>query len=234
MKYQQLSKQHFKNLIRIERKKHHPLIHQIHKKYKISKKTLFYIKEYGPKSNVSKVIIKESIKILLFSSIISSLGGFGLEKIKSLFVSIYPLIILFPALNDMIGDYGTIISSKFSAMLHEGKIKGKMLINQNLKFLFIQIFLASIITAIISSFIALTITFFLNHPLNIFLVIKIFAITIIDTIILVICLSILTISAGIYFYKKQEDPNNLLIPLTTSVADFGNMIILALLVIVFF
>src|SRR3989338_5827245 len=97
----------------IKKKKNTSLIHKIHKKHKISKKTLFYVKEYGH-HNVVNTIIKESIKILLLASIISSVGGLALEHIKTVFISIMPLIILMPTLNDMIGDYGTIISSRFS------------------------------------------------------------------------------------------------------------------------
>ena len=78
VKEHRLRKIHLDNLKKIERHKHHPLIHHIHKKYGISKKTLFYVKEYGPKSNVSHTIIRESIKILLFASIVSALGGLAL------------------------------------------------------------------------------------------------------------------------------------------------------------
>ena len=71
----------------IKRKSHHPLVHEIREKHNISKKTLLYVKEYGPHSNVPKTIVKESIKILLFASILSSVGGFALENIKEVFVS---------------------------------------------------------------------------------------------------------------------------------------------------
>jgi len=37
----------------------------------------------------------------------------------------------------------------------------------------------------------------------------------------------------VYYYKNNEDPNNFLIPITTSIADFGNMGILAVLIIIF-
>ena len=46
--------------------------------------------------------------------------------------------------------------------------------------------------------------------------------------------SLAVVFAGIYFYRKGEDPSNFLIPITTSIADFGNMLLLSLLVILFF
>ncbi|HLC55885.1 MAG TPA: hypothetical protein VJJ23_01485, partial [Candidatus Nanoarchaeia archaeon] len=59
-------------LRKIKRESYHHLIHKLHRKHKLHKKTLFYIKEYGKHSNVPKTIIKESIKILLIASIVSS------------------------------------------------------------------------------------------------------------------------------------------------------------------
>jgi mgtE-like transporter len=226
-------RKHLEKLRTIERKKHHPLIHKVHKKYKISVKTLFYVKEYGPHANVPRTIIRESIKILLFASIVSSLGGLALEHIKTVFVSIIPLIILLPALNDMIGDYGTIVSSRFSTMLHEGKTRNWRK-NKELRRLFTQIFIISTMTAIISSVIALIISVFSGYASSITIVSKILFIALIDVTLLVSVLFLLSITAGLYFYRKGEDPNNFLIPITTSIADFGNMLALSVMVILFF
>lgn len=218
---------------RIKKKRYHPLIHRIHKKHGISRRTLFYIKEYGPHSNISRNIIKESILILLFASVLSSIGGFALENIREIFISIFPLIILMPFLNDMIGNYGTIISSRFATMLHKKKNKVKLK-DRELRALFLQIFLISFITILIASSIAMCITYIENSNLDITLFIKILLISMIDVFFLVFVLFFVAIFAGLYLYKKGEDPDNFLIPLTTSIADFGNMIMLALLVLLFF
>lgn len=218
----------------VKRKRYHPLIHLVHKKYGVSRKTLFYIKEYGPHQNVYKRIIKESIKILLFASIISSLGGFSLEYIKSIFISITPLIILLPTLNDMIGDYGMIISSRFSTMLHEGKAKHGWWRIKELRILIAQLFIIAIMTATISTIIALLASKFSTFQLKTQIIYKIFLVAILDTVTLLSILFIVSITLGIYFFKKKEDPNNFLIPITTSIADFGNMVILSLLVVLLF
>lgn len=227
-------REHLKKLRTVERKKYHPLIHKIHKKHKVSKKTLFYIKEYGPHANVPRTIIRESIKILLLASIISSLGGLALEHNKIIFVSILPLVILLPALNDMIGDYGTIISSRFSTMLHEGKIKKGVWKNKGLKKIFKQIFMVSVITAVFSSIIAIIISGFSRYAISMAIVSKVIFISVLDVILLVGILFLISVFAGLYFYRKGEDPNNFLIPITTSVADFGNMVVLSILIILFF
>lgn len=218
----------------IKRKKHHPLIHHIHKIHKISKETLLYVKEYGPHSNVAKTIIKESIKVLIFASMLSAIGGFTLEKIKTLFVSIVPLIIMLPVLNDMIGDYGTIISSRFSTMLHEGLITKNLRNNKELKRLFWQIFSVAMIMAFASALCSLVIAHYAGYNSSMITSWKIVLITLIDVSILITLLFFLAIIAGVYLFKREEDPNNFLVPITTAVADFGNMMILAALVILLF
>ena len=51
---------HLEKLRKIKKKNYHHLQYKIHKKHNISKKTLFYVKEYGPNANVTKTIFKES------------------------------------------------------------------------------------------------------------------------------------------------------------------------------
>ncbi|MFH1249118.1 MAG: magnesium transporter [archaeon] len=225
---------HLEKIRKLDRRYHHPLLHKVHKKHRISKKTLFYVKEYGPHSNVPKTIIKESIKILLLASIISSFGGFTLEHIKEIFISITPLLILFPALNDMIGDYGTIISSRFSTMLHEGGIKKNVFKDNEIRTLFFQVFIISIITSLLSCLISFVISYFSGYSMQWITAVKIVLLVLIDVILLISLLFVTSLAAGMYFYKKNEDPNNFLIPITTSIADFGNMLILSALVILFF
>jgi len=228
-----LARRHLKRLQKMPRKNYHPLIHKIHKKHHISKKTLFYVKEYGPHSNVPRTIIRESIRILLFASVISSIGGFALENIKYVFVSILPLVILLPVLNDMIGNYGTIFSSRFSTMLHEGMPLASLKSSRELRELFAQVLIISVLMSLLSSAMALSISIYSGYP-DVAMASRIFIISLTDVVILVSLLFFVSVTAGIHFYKKGEDPNNFLIPITTSVADFGNMIILSALIMLMF
>lgn len=224
---------HLHELSRLERKKHHPLMHHLHKVHKFSKETLFYMKEYGPKSHAMKTIIKESLLILLFASAISSFGGFALERIKTLFVTIIPLIIMLPALNDMIGDYGSIISSRFATMLYKGKVKDWKN-NQEIKKLYTQIIIISLLISSASAVISMIISGFSDYNVTLSVAAKLFFVVWLDVALLVTLLFIVSIIAGLYFFKKHEDPNNFLIPIATSIADFGNMLLLAMLVTVLF
>ncbi|MEM3126892.1 MAG: magnesium transporter [Candidatus Woesearchaeota archaeon] len=224
---------HLEKLRKIRRSKHHPLIHHIHKKYKISKKTLFYVKEYGSHANVTRTILKESWKILILSAIFSLLGGFAIENISVLLASVIPLVIMMPTLNDMIGDYGTIVSARFSTMLHEGKVRKKWWQTNELRTLFSEIFIIAVFLAIVSAVLSIVISVMTGNPVSAAMAYKIIAIIFIDVSFLVILLFLAVIILGSYFYKKHEDPNNFLIPITTSIADVGNLIVLAILVLLF-
>ncbi|MFH1294440.1 MAG: magnesium transporter, partial [Candidatus Aenigmatarchaeota archaeon] len=151
-----------------------------------------------------------------------------------LFVAILPLVVLLPALNNMIGNYGTIISSRFSTMLHEGKIRGSWRKNNELRLLFLQMLFVSIFTAVIVSMAAVLISGISFGFVNTALITKIVVVTVMDVALLVSILFFVAVVCGIHFYKKHEDPNNFLIPITTSLADFSNMIILAVLILFFF
>ncbi len=228
-------RKHLEKLRKLERRRYHHLIqHKLHKKHHISRKTLFYVKEYGPHTNVSRTIIRESVKILLLASIVSSVGGFALENIKSVFLTLTPFVILLPLLNNMIGSYGTIFSSKISTMLHEGKLKSTLAQSRDLRELFFTILLTAVITSIVGTALSISIAFLARGFIDHTLILKIFLVSTVDVMLLVGLLFFVSLFAGLYFYRKNEDPNNFLIPITTSVADFANMIILAFLIMYFF
>jgi len=227
-------RKHLRRSQKLPKKERHSLLHKIHQQHRLSHRTLLYVHEYGAHSNAFKTIIKESLKVLLLASLISSLGGIALEEIKSVFIVIVPLVILLPLLNDMLGDYGTIISSRISVMLHEGKLKRGIFQNKELGQLFVQIISIALFMAALSSVLAFGMSIFSHYPpqANIFL--KIISLTMIDVVLIVALTFLVSLLLGIYLYKKGEDPNNFLIPITTAVADFGNMILLFFLVRVFF
>ncbi len=225
---------HLKKLQKVEREHAHPLLYHVHRHFKLSKGTLFYVKEYGPHSHVARIIIKESIGIVIFACILSSLGGLALESVKHIFLSLLPLIIVLPVLNDLIGSYGAIVSSRFSMLLHEGKATKNALLSPEVRALFIQIAIIALITGVLSTLAALAIAGATSYQLTLVFSLKLLALVLIDMLVLVTLLITVVVYAGLYFYHKNEDPNNLLIPLTTAVADLGNMLLLAFLVRAFF
>lgn len=222
-------------LQRTPRKTWHPIIHHVRRKYRISRRTIFYLKEYGPKSHVSHVIIKESIRILILASILSSIGGIGLQSIEAKLMVILPLLVMLPALNDMIGDFGTIVSSRFATMLYLGRVERKdWWRSPILHRLFHIIIGVAVIAAIYVATIATWVALSRGFAVSALVFAKVVQLTLVTTLALVGVIFFLAIVGGLYIFSRREDPNNFLIPMTTSVADLGSMLVLTAMAMLVF
>ena len=62
--------------------------------------------------------------------------------------------------------------------------------------------------------------------LSVLVFVKILLLSVISVMVLLSIIVIISVVLGIRIYKKGEDPNNFLVPITTSVADFGSMIMI--------
>lgn len=205
-------------------------IKKLHRKHRLHHRTMFYMKEYGPGKDVHIVIVKESLKILILTSLISTIGGLSLQSIQTNLVTILPLLILIPALNGMIGNYGTIISSRFTTALYLGQVNKKWWHSENLRDLFKDVIEIGIASAIYISILSMFISTLKGFVVNYFLMGKIIIISLVTSLTLITGIFLLSVYAGFYIYSKKEDPNNYLIPLTTAVADLGSMLVFSLLI----
>lgn len=180
-------------------------------------------------------IMKESMNIVVIASIISSLGGLGLEAINKRIVLLIPIFIIIPAMNDMIGDFGAIISSRFTTMMYMGKLKERNWWKSHvLGSLFVTVAMIAVMSALYISSLGCIISLFKGFDLNAFFVFKLIAVSIITTIILVVFMFWISATAGFYVFKRRMDPANFLIPLTTSIGDFCSMLFLTISVTLFF
>jgi len=180
--------------------------------------------------DLAKKIVKESAKILIFASIISSFGGIGLELLKAKIAVLVPLIVMIPALNDMIGDFGTIISSKFTTLLYQKKVHKSWWKSYELGDEFRVISSIALFAAFYLGIASVLISYIQGAPIDIISSLKVIAIAFMATATLVLVIFFLAIVGGLWVYKRGSDPNNFLIPLTTSAADFSSLILFALLV----
>lgn len=219
-----------RRIVKLRRKYHHPLIHRAHKNHRISRKTLFYMKEYGPRSNVAATIVKESVKILILASVLSSVGGISLRMVRAELLTVLPLLILLPALNDMIGDFGTIISSKFTTMLYTGKAGERWWQSPDVRKLLKTIGIVALISSVYMGMLAYGIAYVKGFPFSVALLGKVVGISLLATGVLVSIIAFISFTLGIYVYQRNEDPNNFLIPIATAVADVGSMLVFAALV----
>jgi len=179
-------------------------------------------------------IFRESFKVLIITALLSSIGGIALRSVQEKLLVILPLLIILPALNGMVGDFGIIIVSKFTTFLSLKQIKRPLTHSTPLKHLFAIILPIAIISAIYLSVLASLFAYLRGFALDINIFIKILAIILLTTIFILFVIFIVAILGGMYIHKRNQDPDDLLIPITTSIADLGSMILYSLLVILFF
>ncbi|MBS3133697.1 magnesium transporter [Candidatus Woesearchaeota archaeon] len=180
-------------------------------------------------------IIKESFKVLLLASLISSFGGIGLEGVQKSIIAIIPLLVLLPALNDMVGDFGTTFSSKLTTLLFLGKINPRnVLKSEDIKKIITTIYIVALICAAYISVLSIIIASLKSFDVTFLMFLKILVISLVVTSLIVSVIIIISVLVGIYVFKKNKDPNNFLIPLTTSISDLGSMLTLSILVRIMF
>lgn len=184
------------------------------------------------KHKLAYKIFRESIKILVVTSIINTLGGISLESIQDRLFVLLPFLILITPLNDFIGDLGTIMASKFTTYLYLGKITDRhwyhapVMRELMLKLMFIATFCGLYVS--IGAFSIAAIKGF-EHGLlfSFFFLLRLVMGTLFTALLLLLILIFVTTIFGWYVYKKNQDPDNFLVPLTTSIADIGTMILFA-------
>lgn len=174
---------------------------------------------------IVKKIIFQSLPPLIIASSLSSLGGVSLTLVREKILLILPLLILFPALNNMVGDYGTILASKFTTWLYRGTIPSHWYLSKRLRILVKNIFLIALVYSFLIALFAILVGLFQGFPLSTPVVLKIIFVTMITATILVALLSGLIFSWGIILYRRGLDPDNYLIPFATAIADLGALLV---------
>ena len=232
--HQKIPRHKIEKIRKMKRKKFHPMLHRTHKKHRISYRTLYYIKSYGKEMHVWHAILRQSIGILLFASVVSTFGGLWLQSLEAKITVFLPLLIMIPALDDMTGDFGTIISSKFTTYLFTGKIRGKWYKAFKVQELTLTIYIIALISSVYISVVSSLIALFSGFPLSFEFFIKLLGISVLSTMLVVTLLTAISFAGGYLIFKRGDDPNNFLIPITTAVADFSCLAIFSYAVITMF
>ena len=178
-----------------------------------------------------KKIFKESLIVVILSSIMGIFSGTFLSENDDLLYSFPIILLLLPSLNSLIGDISTILTSRLTSHLYIGTIPPKIKKSNKL----IQDFYGLLITLMLSMIALLIIGYSVGimtsiDIINPFLIISLIFITI--SILFAIMFIFLFVSS-ILLFKLGKDPNNYLIPITTSLLDFLTPLLLLLLIQIF-
>ena len=184
--------------------------------------------------SIARKIIKESFKILMIAIILSTFGGIGLRSIEESLYTIVPLIILIPALNNLIGSFGTTTTSKLTTMLYLGKIKEHWWKEKEVWSLGLKLLSIAFVSSVLVGLLSMLISFMQGYAFNNALLIRVVGISTVIGVSLVSVIFFVSVVGSIYIFKKKEDPDNFLVPITTAIGDLGSMLLFALLVALLF
>ncbi|MBN1800521.1 MAG: magnesium transporter [Candidatus Lokiarchaeota archaeon] len=176
-------------------------------------------------------IIKESIIIVIASSLIGLVSGTFLSFNDSIFYSFPIILLILPSLNSLLGNVLIVLISRLTTHLFIGTIVPKIEISENLK----KDFIGLTVTILLSLLFLIIFGYFVGYIqgikiINPFLIIFIITLTIV---VLFVIFFFLLFVVAIFLFKKGKDPNNFLIPLVTSLADFFTPFTLILFIQIF-
>lgn len=174
-------------------------------------------------------IIKESLPILLLCGMLGVLSGSTLTSRIEDFIAIPGLLILIPPFLEDGGALGGILASKLSSMLHLGSLDCEKPFSRDVGKLFALSHLLSIFVFSMVAIFGYISAHFLNIqtlPFTDILIVSILAGEILTLIV-----NLVTYYTAILSFKRGIDPDNVTIPIITSVIDLvGSVCLVGVLV----
>lgn len=165
-----------------------------------------------------KKIFKESIIIVLISSIMGLFSGTILSKSEQILYTFPIILLVLPSLNSLVGDISTVLISRLTSHLFIGIIEPKIKVTNRLK----QDFYGLLITILLSFGALILLGYIIGIATGIEIVnpLAIALILMMTVVLLFGIMFIFLFISSIFIFKNGKDPNNFLIPMVTSLSDF--------------
>jgi len=177
-------------------------------------------------SYYAKKILKESMAFLAVCAFLSTLAGSLLDKNLE-FIGIFPLLlVLSPLFNAENGNIGSILSARISTSFHLGQAEITFLPKIKILKEFSYTFAITIILFPLLAIMAFGLSTLLNIPSMAFL--TLFKISILVAIISSFAGMLTSYYLTYFSIRTNFDPDNVVIPLLTSVMDIASVVILIL------
>ena len=156
------------------------------------------------------------------------------KLVKEKFAEMIPLVIILPALASMIGNAGIILVSKITTYLNMGKMSESKLNTKAVRHLFYLLVCIFILMAIYATFLSIFIGVLKGFNFSWDFAFKMLGVILFTTLFIVFLVFCAALIGGRYAFKKKIDPDDLLIPITTSIADLGSFVVFSILVFLVF
>jgi len=171
-------------------------------------------------------IFKQSAGILALMGFIGVGGGFVLESIEDQLLDAVVLLFLIPILNDVGGNLGAVLGARVSSSLHTGEISPSFGDSEYKENIWVMMALGFLVFFLFG-LAMFTVGFFIPLGLE---ASEIFIIVIGAGFITIFSITLITGLVALWAFKKGLDPDNIVIPVETTLCDFIGVVTLALMV----
>ena len=175
------------------------------------------------KSKNFRRIIIESTPLLIICALFSSASGSILGIESSRFFAIPALLTIIPAFLEDGGAIGGILAARFSSALFTGEIKPSRKVSRKVFGLFAIVHFVGFLEFFSIGVIGYAINRAFMIPANLF---EMIAISVIAGQMLVLMMDFMAYYTSIFSFKIGIHPDNVTIPILTSVADFAGVLCL--------
>ncbi|MFO8108968.1 MAG: magnesium transporter [Thermoplasmata archaeon] len=173
-----------------------------------------------------KNIFKESAGILALMAFIGIAGGHVLESIEGELILFPILLFLIPILNGVGGNLGAVLGAKLSSGLHAGFIYPDFFDQEIKENLWLTITMGAMVftgLAIGVSVSSFALPFGLTFAQLLLIILGTGGIT-------TTSITFITVFTTLYSYNKNMDPDNVVIPIVTTVCDFIGIVALVFMI----
>lgn len=164
-----------------------------------------------------KTILKQSTPTLILCSFLGIFAGTVLDSFASTLLNNPTILTLVPLFSGESGNLVSILGARLSSALHAGLIEAEFKFNEAVRNNFIIIILLCLIVYPFIAILADITSLLLN--IEAFSILHLILISLISGLVLIPIMIIIVFVIGIYSFKKGLDPDNVIIPISTSLTD---------------
>jgi mgtE-like transporter len=162
-------------------------------------------------------IVIQSSMILVFTLFLDAISGIVIQSNLNALLAVPLLLVILPAFLEEGGNIGNVMASRLSTKLHMGVIEAKMKITSSVRQEFLNSYLLSFL--IFASVAVVSFAFSLMTGIGGIGFYQLFLITVVAGFLLSTIIIFITFMVSIVSFRLNIDPDNISIPIITSIAD---------------
>ncbi len=171
-------------------------------------------------------IFKESAPLLSLMAFIGIMGGQILHNIEDILLIFPVFLVILPMMNGIGGNLGAILGSRISSGLHSGYIDPQIFDLEMDSNIYVTLILGVIVYITVAVAIASS-SFFIDIDV----LAKNMLIIVVGTgMIITVSTILITVFVSLWSYRNRLDPDNIVIPVITTLADFISILTLYFMV----